>query len=252
MKSSELPEIPDLPLSKAERIEGVLKLSREQKTRIGAAFAEIRQFQIELTDDQTFAEEMLMYAQGSALTFNNGNVELFSGSGFPVSCDQLIELDALMQALPTTDLQEVIKVRTFSFATKTSHAVLGFLNAAMNMHVYLVPTLIRFRPEQEGELSTAGMYEVEFVTNSKISVLYQVMTNSWLGAPFSDWDQTLRACPAAANSYEFDEEARERNIKAEGAEIRKAISEATVKKILSGMSTYEGTVAGEPSVEGAL
>ena len=247
MKSSKSANIPKLPLSNRKRLNELVKLINKQRTYVGQTLAKLMETRSDITDPAVFAGHMLRDPE--MLTMHEGYLYFLGGWGIPVSADQLIEWDAIAYAYPYVDFSDHVKQRTFSFGSFGNEDIKKFFNQADSMHVFLIPTLIKsLRKEWEAH-DTNNKYEVEFVTTSNISMIYQVMQEAGLTGQFLE---SLRECPLAENSLECDPEAPKRNIAAEELKFKKAVSDAMAANLFSAMSSGEETRNDISTVEGVL
>lgn len=236
MKSSKSTTIPKLPLTSEERRNGLVEVISMRRTYVGQTLAELMESRSSITDPAEFVDCML--GDPSMLTLNQGHLDFLGGSGIPVSADQLIEWDAIAYAYKNVDFKTHVKLRTFSFGSYGYETIKQFLNRAESMHVYVTPTLIKpFKEEWESH-TTYGLYIVEFITTSNITMIYQVMEEAGLDGKCME---SLRECLAAENSLESDPKAAERTIKAEKLKFDQAVSDALAANILSAMSSGYGT-----------
>lgn len=236
MNSSKSTEIPKLPLTSEERRNGLVEVISMRRTYVGQTLAELMESEDSINDPAEFADRIL--GDPSMLTLHEGHLHFLEGLGIPVSADQLIEWDAIAYAYKNTNFGDRVKLRTFSFGSYGYKTIKQFFDRAESMHVYVTPTLVKALREEWESHTTNGLYKVEFVTTSNVTMIYQVMEEAGLSGKCVE---SMRECPAAENSMESDPQAAKRTINAEELKFKQAVSDALAANILSAMSSGDET-----------
>jgi hypothetical protein len=229
--SKAIKKIPVLPLTPKKRIKGLVKLVTERKMFIGDALADFHENDTDIEDIEMFVEELV--AIGSLVNLEKtGYMTVNCAGGLRVSWDQLIESYAIHDACPENHLCSEIQTRIYSFHMHDQNLLANFLTEAQKMHVHVKLTNVAFTPFNGGSTADCGLYAVEFLTTSKISVIYKVLDRA--GLTDVGVDQTLQECAAAENTYTKDPEARARNTEREARKLASIFASGNVLAAMPG------------------
>lgn len=138
-----------------------------------------------------FDEEWLVY------TTKEGSLTTALMEGYPISIDQVIEHQLYSESYPNVDFDFLTRVRTFSFACSEFDEVLAIFSAAKSLGVCMTPTQMYLSCLDYKKPSAYGLHKVEFITTSRMSMIFKVMKHAK-----SDGYQMLRECSLENNKFE--------------------------------------------------
>lgn len=189
-------KMPNLPLNNEQRLEGLTRVLERKSTRLGRELSDYMERR-HINKSVGVQAQMALDEMWPVNTSKDGLITAGLMVGYPISVDQIIEHQIFSETYPEVDFYFLTKVRTFSFACHEFDEVLAIFSAARSLGVCMTPTQIYLSCLDYKKPSAYGLHKVEFITTSRMSMIFKVMKLAK-----SDACQMLRECSLEDNKFE--------------------------------------------------